>query len=66
MLFPPPSADHETLNAAMARDLLHKMLVIDPQKRISVDEAIQHPYIRVWYDDEEVNGVSSLVMTFGN
>ena len=42
----------------MARDLLCKMLVVDPLKRISVDEALMHPYINVWYDDSEVNGVS--------
>ena len=58
VLFPAPSQDHETLNANMARDLLNKMLVIDPRKRISVDDAINHPYIRVWFDEEEVNGVS--------
>lgn len=57
LLFPTPSQDHATLNASMARDLLSKMLVIDPRERISVDEAIQHPYIRVWFDEDEVNGV---------
>lgn len=62
VFFPQPSKDHETLNANMARDLLSKMLVIDPRKRISVDEAIQHPYIRVWFDEEEVNGVSNLII----
>jgi len=56
VLFPTPSQDHETLNANMARDLLNKMLVIDPRKRISVDDAINHPYIRVWFDEEEVSG----------
>lgn len=35
------------------------MLVIDPQSRISVDEALLHPYINVWYDEQEVNAVSS-------
>lgn len=34
------------------------MLVIDPIRRISVDEALRHPYICVWYDESEVNGVS--------
>lgn len=29
------------------------MLVIDPDKRISVDEALRHPYIAVWYDPAE-------------
>jgi hypothetical protein len=31
------------------------MLVIDPEKRINVDEALMHPYINVWYDESEVN-----------
>ena len=30
------------------------MLVIDPDKRINVDEALMHPYINVWYDESEV------------
>lgn len=34
------------------------MLVIDPERRISVDEALLHPYINVWYDEGEVNAVS--------
>jgi c-Jun N-terminal kinase len=34
------------------------MLVVDPEKRISVDEALLHPYISVWYEDGEVNAVS--------
>lgn len=56
VLFPAPSQDHETLNANAARDLLNKMLVIDPRQRISVDDALNHPYIKVWFDEEEVNG----------
>ncbi len=35
------------------------MLVIDQEKRISVDDALMHPYINVWYDESEVNAVSS-------
>ncbi|XP_064600466.1 stress-activated protein kinase JNK-like [Liolophura sinensis] len=54
-LFPPNSSEHAGLCAEMARELLSKMLVIDPEKRISVDEAIMHPYINVWYDENEVN-----------
>ena len=45
-------------SASQARDLLSKMLVIDQEKRISVDEALMHPYINVWYDEAEVNAVS--------
>lgn len=58
VLFPAESTEHQGLRASVARDLLSKMLVIDPEKRISVDEALRHPYINVWYDESEVNGVS--------
>ncbi|KAG5266355.1 hypothetical protein AALO_G00230090 [Alosa alosa] len=57
-LFPdalfPTDSEHNKLKASQARDLLSKMLVIDTTKRISVDEALQHPYINVWYDPAEV------------
>ena len=43
--------------ASQARDLLSKMLVIDPERRISVDDALLHAYINVWYDEGEVNAV---------
>uniref|UniRef100_A0A8C6KKL0 Stress-activated protein kinase JNK n=1 Tax=Nothobranchius furzeri TaxID=105023 RepID=A0A8C6KKL0_NOTFU len=60
-LFPdalfPADSDHNKLKASQARDLLSKMLVIDASKRISVDEALQHPYINVWYDPAEVEAV---------
>lgn len=58
---PPPTISS---SASQARDLLSKMLVIDASKRISVDEALQHPYINVWYDPTEVEAVSthSLIM----
>jgi hypothetical protein len=39
------------------------MLVIDPEKRISVDEALLHPYICVWYDEGEVNAVSAKIQS---
>ncbi|KAM9327231.1 mitogen-activated protein kinase 8 [Gastrophryne carolinensis] len=56
-LFPdvlfPADSEHNKLKASQARDLLSKMLVIDASKRISVDEALQHPYINVWYDSSE-------------
>lgn len=37
-----------------ARDLLSKMLVVDPEKRISVDEALAHSYVNVWFEESEV------------
>ncbi len=63
VLFPADSTEHSGLKASMARDLLSKMLVIDPEKRLSVDEALMHPYINVWYDESEVNGVSNICCT---
>ena len=66
VLFPPDSSEHSGLKATMARDLLQKMLVIDPERRISVDEALMHPYINVWYDESEVNGVSSVQFRYAS
>ncbi|XP_013414946.1 stress-activated protein kinase JNK [Lingula anatina] len=60
VLFPPNSTEHSGLTASMSRDLLSKMIVIDPEKRISVDQALMHPYINVWYDENEVNGPSPM------
>lgn len=58
VLFPSDSSEHNRLRASQARDLLSRMLVIDPERRISVDDALLHPYINVWYDEGEVNAVS--------
>ncbi|KAL7844507.1 hypothetical protein SRHO_G00230460 [Serrasalmus rhombeus] len=47
--------EHDKLKTSQARDLLSKMLVIDPECRISVQEALSHPYIHVWYDPAEAD-----------
>uniref|UniRef100_A0A8C4Z342 Stress-activated protein kinase JNK n=1 Tax=Gadus morhua TaxID=8049 RepID=A0A8C4Z342_GADMO len=64
-LFPdvlfPADSEHNKLKASQARDLLSKMLVIDASKRISVDEALQHAYINVWYDPIEVEAPPPLI-----
>uniref|UniRef100_A0AAY5F2C7 Stress-activated protein kinase JNK n=1 Tax=Electrophorus electricus TaxID=8005 RepID=A0AAY5F2C7_ELEEL len=61
-LFPdwafPSETEHDKLKTSQARDLLSKMLVIDPECRISVQEALSHPYIHVWYDPAEADAVS--------
>ncbi|MEE6516074.1 hypothetical protein FKM82_025287 [Ascaphus truei] len=65
-LFPdwifPSESESDKLKTSQARDLLSKMLVIDPDKRISVDEALRHPYISVWYDPAEAEAVSCFVL----
>lgn len=40
------------------------MLVVDPEKRISVDEALKHPYVNVWFDEAEVYAVRKLKLNF--
>ncbi|KAL3312760.1 Mitogen-activated protein kinase 8 [Cichlidogyrus casuarinus] len=60
-LFQTASTHHPTLNATEARDLLSRMLKIDPSERITVDEALLHPYVHVWYDKDEVNAVSPIL-----
>ncbi|XP_051533221.1 mitogen-activated protein kinase 9 isoform X2 [Myxocyprinus asiaticus] len=58
-LFPdwafPSETEHDKIKTSQARDLLSKMLVIDPESRISVQEALNHPYIHVWYDPAEAD-----------
>ena len=40
----------------LALDMLAKMLNFDPAKRITCDQALEHPYLAVWHDptDEPV------------
>ncbi|GMF35986.1 unnamed protein product [Phytophthora fragariaefolia] len=50
-----------------ALDLLQKMLVIDPNKRISVDEALAHPYLAsIRNVDDETTATSSFDFDFEN
>lgn len=34
-------------------DLLGRMLVLDPRKRITVEEALRHPYLEGWHDEND-------------
>lgn len=39
----------------LAIDLLNKLLEFDPAKRITVEEALAHPYLSAYHDvDDEV------------
>eukprot|EP01121_Diplochlamys_sp_Union-15-3_P017664 TRINITY_DN6269_c0_g1_i2.p1 TRINITY_DN6269_c0_g1~~TRINITY_DN6269_c0_g1_i2.p1 ORF type:complete len:298 (-),score=42.52 TRINITY_DN6269_c0_g1_i2:84-977(-) len=37
----------------LAVDLLQKIFVLDPEKRISVDQALAHPYLKDWHDPDD-------------
>ena len=39
-----PSANPDAL------DLLDRMLAFDPTSRITVEEALEHPYLQIWHD----------------
>jgi mitogen-activated protein kinase 7 len=34
----------------IALDLLDKLLAFDPAERITVEEALAHPYLSIWHD----------------
>ena len=54
--YPPPSPlEFEQFPATEARDLLSKMIRINPDERYSVEESLRHPYVKLWLRDEEVN-----------
>lgn len=37
----------------MAIDLLNKLLEFDPSKRIDVEEALAHPYLSAYHDEDD-------------
>ncbi|CAD6196885.1 unnamed protein product [Caenorhabditis auriculariae] len=47
------------LTAHYARDLIARMLKINHLERCSVEEALNHPYVKLWFKEEEVNAPSS-------
>jgi len=51
-LFPKASED--------ALDFLAKTLTFDPKKRLTVDQALEHPYLAAYHDPEDEPAVSSL------
>jgi c-Jun N-terminal kinase len=58
-LFPDSAFPNDTAEdrarIKQGRDLLTKMLHIDPAKRVTVDGALNHPYVNIWFDPSEVN-----------
>lgn len=47
------------LTPHVARDLLFNMLKINPEERYSVEDALNHPYVKLWFKDDEVNAPAS-------
>ena len=45
-----PNANPDALN------LLDHMLAFDPSSRISVEEALEHPYLHIWHDASDEPG----------
>lgn len=37
----------------LALDLLERMLTLDPFERITVNEALEHPYLAIWHDPQD-------------
>jgi mitogen-activated protein kinase 7 len=37
----------------MAIDLLNKLLEFDPSKRIDVEQALAHPYLSAYHDEDD-------------
>ena len=55
---PSPSPIAGAIATADALDLLDKLLLFNPRERITVDEALAHPYLDALHDadDEPVRG----------
>ncbi|RWS16651.1 c-Jun NH2-terminal kinase-like protein [Dinothrombium tinctorium] len=59
ILFPEKSKMYSQINSVEARDLLSRMLKYNSDERISIDEALCHPYINVWCKENKVNAIST-------
>lgn len=49
------------IKSHIALDLLNKMLVYPPEKRITVTEALAHPFFGILHDEEDEPSATSTV-----
>ncbi|KAJ8531900.1 hypothetical protein ON010_g14060 [Phytophthora cinnamomi] len=54
----------ENAVSSEAIDLLSKMLLFNPEKRISVDTALRHPYLATFFDENDLVVSSSFDFSF--
>ena len=45
--------NHVDAHSSEAIDLLERMLVFEPSKRLTVIEALQHPFLARYHNDKE-------------
>lgn len=45
----------------LALDLLRKLLVFNPKKRLTVEEALAHPYMQDFHDESEENKYNGVI-----
>jgi mitogen-activated protein kinase 7 len=50
----------------LAIDLLSKMLCFDPARRVSCEQALNHPYLQVWHDPADEPVCESVCVDFAS
>lgn len=54
------------INSEQAIDLLNRMIQLDPKKRITCEEALSHPYLKKFHDEDDEPVGEQLDQNFEN